>query len=116
MNVLAYWGARTGIFVAVLIVLWSVGWRDILSVIAAFIVGWLISYLVLPHMRQRANAQMEGWVNRSHARQHSEDSVEDAEAEGIVASAQHGGVAPSDASPSDLTRGGGLKRDTDREQ
>lgn len=82
MNVLAYWGARTGIFLAVLIVLWSLGWRDILAVIAAFIVGWLISYLTLPNMRERAKVQMDGWVSRSHARQHSEDSAEDAEAEG----------------------------------
>lgn len=79
MNVTAYWAARTGIFIAVLLILWGVGWIDVLSVIAAFIVAWLISYLVLPKMRERAKVQMDGWVTRSHARQHSEDSVEDAE-------------------------------------
>lgn len=84
MNVLAYWGARTGIFVVVLVLLWSIGWRDVLAVIAAFIVGWLISYLVLPNMRERAKAQMDGWVTRSHARQHAEDSVEDAEADATL--------------------------------
>lgn len=84
MNVLAYWGARTGIFIVVLVVLWSIGWRDILAVISAFIVGWLISYLVLPNMRERAKVQMDRWVTRSHARQHAEDSVEDAEADGTL--------------------------------
>lgn len=85
MKVLAYWGARTAIFFAVLIAIWSVGWRDILAVIAAFIVAWLISYLALPRMRERAQAQMDVWVTRSHARQHAEDSVEDQEAEGMAA-------------------------------
>lgn len=87
MKVLAYWGARTGIFFVVLIALWSVGWRDILAVIAAVIVGWLISYLALPAMRARANAQMDSWVTRSHDRQHSEDLVEDAEAESLAGEA-----------------------------
>lgn len=104
MNVFAYWAARTGIFIAVLIVLWSVGWRDILAVFAAFIVGWLISYLVLPKMREGAKVQMDGWVTRSHIRRHSEDAVEDAEADG--ASTQ--GAAPD----SQLS----LERDADGEQ
>lgn len=81
MKVLAYWAARTGIFVAVLALLWAVGWRDILAVVAAFIVGWLISYLALPALRVNANTQMATWVTRSHARQHLEDAIEDAESD-----------------------------------
>jgi len=81
MKVLAYWAARTGIFVAVLALLWAVGWRDVLAMIAAFIVGWLISYLALPALRVNASTQMEGWVTRSHDRRHLEDAVEDAESD-----------------------------------
>lgn len=96
MKVLAYWGARTGIFLAVLIVLWAIGWRDLLAFIAAFIVGWLVSYLVLPAMRLRASEQMEGWVTRSHTRQHSEDAAEDAEVEHL---ARDAGPGPLEGDP-----------------
>lgn len=81
MAVLTYWGARTGIFVAVLGVLWAVGWRDVMAFFAAFVVGWLISYLALPTLRVRANAQMEGWITRSERGIREADAEEDAELE-----------------------------------
>ena len=55
MRVLAYWAARLGIFVAIAAFLWwVVKWQDLISLIAAFILGWLVSYLVLPGMRRDA--------------------------------------------------------------
>lgn len=82
MNVLAYWGARTGIFLAVLALLWAVGWRDVIAFIAAFVVGWLVSYLALPTLKARAGMQMEGWINRSERGIRAADAEEDAEVDG----------------------------------
>ncbi|WP_084077359.1 DUF4229 domain-containing protein [Demequina sp. NBRC 110057] len=82
MKILAYWGARTGIFLAVFGVLYLVGWFDVLALIAAFIIAWLISYLVLPGMRYEAGKQMEGVIDRSQKGLRSLDAEEDAESEG----------------------------------
>ena len=79
MNVLAYWGARTGIFLAVVAILWAVGWRDLIAFLAAFVVAWLISYLALPTLRLRANQQMDGWITRSERGIREADAEEDAE-------------------------------------
>ena len=81
MKIVAYWGARTGIFLAVVGVLYLVGWFDILAFIAAFIVAWLISYLVLPALRREAGLQMEGVIDRSQKGLRDLDSEEDAEVE-----------------------------------
>ncbi|MFV0287032.1 MAG: DUF4229 domain-containing protein [Demequina sp.] len=81
MKILAYWGARTGIFLAVLGVLYLVGWFDVIAFIAALIVAWLISYLVLPGMRYEAGKQMEGVIDRSQKGLRSLDAEEDAEAD-----------------------------------
>ena len=82
MRVLAYWGARTGIFLAVLGVLWLVGWRDLLAFVAAFIVAWLVSYLALPGLKARAAAQMDGWITRSERGIKAAEAEEDAEIDG----------------------------------
>ncbi len=79
MRVLAYWGARTGIFVVVLGILWLVGWRDVIAFIAAFIVAWLVSYLALPRLKVAAAAQMDGWITRSERGIKAADQEEDAE-------------------------------------
>ncbi|MDN4475350.1 DUF4229 domain-containing protein [Demequina sp. SYSU T00192] len=79
MSVLAYWGARTGIFLAVLGVLWAVGWRDVIAFFAAFIVAWLVSYLALPGLRVRAAEQMDGWISRSEKGIREAAAEEDAE-------------------------------------
>ncbi|WP_084128078.1 DUF4229 domain-containing protein [Demequina sp. NBRC 110055] len=80
MKILAYWGARTGIFLAVVGVLYLVGWFDIIAFIAAFIIAWLISYLLLPGLRREAGLQMEGVIDRSHKGLRDLDAEEDAEA------------------------------------
>ncbi|WP_062462804.1 DUF4229 domain-containing protein [Demequina soli] len=79
MSVLSYWGARTGIFLAVLGILWAVGWQDIMVFFAAFVVAWLVSYLLLPGMRLRAGEQMDGWISRSEKGLREADAEEDAE-------------------------------------
>jgi divalent metal cation (Fe/Co/Zn/Cd) transporter len=81
MSVLVYWLARTAIFVGCVALLWTLGWWDVLSVIAAFVVAWLVSYLALPGLRRRAALQMEGWLSRTQERHHTDDVDEDAEAD-----------------------------------
>ena len=82
MNILLYWLARTAIFVAVLAVLWLVGWRDLLAIIAAAIAAWPISYLLLPTLRARAQEQMDGMIERSQRGIRAAADEEDAELEG----------------------------------
>ncbi|WP_062517019.1 DUF4229 domain-containing protein [Demequina gelatinilytica] len=87
MAVLTYWSARTGIFLAVLGVLWIVDWRDMMAFLAAFVVAWLVSYLVLPGLRVKAQAQMDGWISRSERGLREAEAEEDAE---IGADNDHG--------------------------
>lgn len=79
MKVLAYWAARTAIFFGVVAALWLAGWFDIIAVIAAFILAWLISYLVLPGMRRAAQEQMAGAIDRSQRHIRELDDEEDSE-------------------------------------
>lgn len=80
MRVLTYWLARLGIFAAIAAFLWwVVQWQDLISLIAAVILGWLVSYLLLPHMRRDAAAQMDGWMTRSEQAIRDADAEEDAE-------------------------------------
>ena len=79
MRILAYWAARTGIFFAVVGVLYLVGWFDIISVIAAFFIAWMISYLALDGLRRQAGQQMEGVIDRSQRGIRTLDAEEDAE-------------------------------------
>jgi len=79
MKVLAYWAARTAIFFAVVAVLWLVGWFDIIAVIAAVVLAWLISYLALPGMRRAAQEQMAGAIDRSQRSIREADAEEDQE-------------------------------------
>ena len=83
MRVVTYWAARLGIFLAIGAFLWwVVKWQDIVSVIAAFILGWLVSYLVLPGLRKSATIQMDGWMTRSEKSIREADAEEDAEIHG----------------------------------
>ncbi|WP_297081659.1 DUF4229 domain-containing protein [uncultured Demequina sp.] len=79
MKVIAYWAARTAIFLAVVAVLWLVGWFDIIAVIAAVVLAWLISYLALPGMRRAAQEQMAGVIDRSQRSIREADAEEDQE-------------------------------------
>ena len=80
MRVVTYWAARLAIFLAIAAFLWwVVKWQDIVSVIAAFILGWLVSYLVLPGLRKSASVQMDGWMTRSEKSIRKADAEEDAE-------------------------------------
>lgn len=81
MKVLAYWAARMGVFFGVLGLLWLIGWWDLIAVIAAILIAWLVSYLLLPGMRRAAATQLDGWIGAYQARHHVDDPVEDAEAE-----------------------------------
>jgi hypothetical protein len=86
MRVVTYWAARLGIFVAIAAFLWwVVKWQDIVSVIAAFILAWLVGYLLLPHMRRDAVAQMDGWMTRSEKSIREADAEEDAEIDASAA-------------------------------
>jgi len=85
MKVFLYWLARLGVFLAVAGFLWFVvNWQDIISVIASFVVAWLLSYLLLPGMRRSAAAQMDGWITRSQRGLDKADDEEDAEVEGTT--------------------------------
>lgn len=80
MRVLTYWLARLGIFAVIAAFLWwVVKWQDLVSLIAAFILGWLVSYLLLPHMRRDAANQMDGWMTRSEQPMRDAAAEEDAE-------------------------------------
>ena len=80
MKVAVYWAARLGIFLAIAAFLWwVVKWQDLISLIFAFILGWLVSYLLLPHLRRDAAAQMDGWMTRSEQSIREADAEEDAE-------------------------------------
>lgn len=80
MRVVMYWLVRVGIFVAVAAVLWFVlQWQDLIALIAAFVLAWLISYLALPGMRRDAAEQMDGWISRSERGIREADAEEDAE-------------------------------------
>ena len=83
MKVFIYWLARLGVFLAVAGFLWFVvNWQDIISVIASFIIAWLLSYLLLPGLRRSAAAQMDGWISRSQRGLDAADAEEDAEIDG----------------------------------
>ena len=88
MKVIGYWAARTGIFAAVMAVLWLVGWFDVIAVIAAFILAWLISYLALPGLRRDAQEQMAQMLDRSGKDRRAADESEDAEIDGSGADAE----------------------------
>ena len=80
MKVVTYWLARLGIFAAIAAFLWYVvKWQDLISLISAVILGWLVSYLLLPHMRRDAAAQMDGWMTRSEESIRQADAEEDEE-------------------------------------
>ena len=80
MKVLTYWLARLGIFAVIAVFLWwVVKWQDLVSFIFAVLLGWLVSYLLLPHMRRDAAAQMDGWMTRSERSIREADAEEDAE-------------------------------------
>ena len=82
MKVVLYWLARTGIFGATLFVLWLIGWFDVIAVFAAFVLAWLISYLVLPGMRRAAQLQMDQALDRSRKSIREAHAEEDAELDG----------------------------------
>jgi len=80
MRVLLYWLARLGIFAVIAAILWvGLKWQDLLSLIAAFVLAWLVSYLVLPGLRRDAATQMDGWISRSERGIRTADAEEDAE-------------------------------------
>lgn len=79
MKVLAYWSARTAIFLAVLAGLWLIGWFDVFAAIAAFVLAWLISYLTLPGLRLAAQLQMAHLIDRSETGIRAAHDEEDAE-------------------------------------
>ena len=82
MRVLAYWAARTGIFLAVVGILWLLNVLDIVTLVMAVLIAWAIGYVALPGLRARAQEQMEGWVTRSEKGLRDLDAEEDDEAEG----------------------------------
>jgi hypothetical protein len=91
MRVVTYWAARLGIFLAIAAILWwAVKWQDLISLLAAFILGWLVSYLVLPGMRRDAAAQMDAWMTRSEKSIREADAEEDAEIGGAFTSRSEG--------------------------
>jgi len=101
MRVLTYWLARLGILAAIAAFLWwVVKWQDLISLIAAFVLGWLVSYLLLPHMRRDAAAQMDAWMTRSERSIREADAEEDAEI-GVTDEVGSDGAALDDAPDSD---------------
>ncbi len=56
----------------------------------AFVLGWLVSYLLLPRMRRDAAAQMDGWMTRSEKSIREADAEEDAEIHGAFSAGSEG--------------------------
>lgn len=84
MKVVLYWLARTGIFAVILTVLWLVDWFDLIAIFAAFLLAWLVSYLLLPGMRRDAQLQMEQILDRSRRKIQESHAEEDAELDGTL--------------------------------
>lgn len=82
MKVVLYWLARTGMFAVILTVLWLVNWFDLIAIFAAFLLAWLVSYLLLPGMRRDAQLQMEHILARSKRKIQESHAEEDAELDG----------------------------------
>ncbi|PKQ26771.1 MAG: hypothetical protein CVT64_03505 [Actinobacteria bacterium HGW-Actinobacteria-4] len=80
MKVFAYWAARSALFIAAWAGLRLLPWPEIIAILVAFVVAWLVSYLLLPTMRVAAGQQLDGWIETFQARHHRDDAVEDAEA------------------------------------
>ena len=95
MKVVLYWLARTGIFLVCIFVLWLIDWFDVIAVIAAFVLAWLISYLVLPGMRRDAQLQMDQVLDRSRRKIQQSHAEEDAEL------GEHDGGGAAAPQPSD---------------
>lgn len=80
MKVFVYWAARSALFLVFWAGLRLLPWPEIIAVLAAFVLAWLVSYLALPTMRLAAGTQLDGWIDNFQARHHRDDAVEDAEA------------------------------------
>lgn len=79
MAVTRYWLVRTALFLAVYLVLWWLRWFDIFAVLVAFVIAWLLGYILFPKMRVAAQLQMDGWISRGQRGIEADADEEDAE-------------------------------------
>lgn len=86
MQIVAYWAVRTAVFLVVLGILYLVGWFDLIAVVAAMVIAWLVGYIALPGMRRRAAEQMAGVMSSAGSSRAELDAEEDAEVEAGSAS------------------------------
>lgn len=83
MQIVAYWAVRTAVFLVVLGILYLVGWFDLIAVVAAMVIAWLVGYIALPGMRQRAAEQMAGVMSNAGSSRAELDAEEDAEVDAV---------------------------------
>ncbi len=79
VHILTYWAVRTAVFLAVLGILYLVGWFDLIAVVAAMVIAWLVGFIALPGLRDRAAEQMAGLMSRAESSRAELDAEEDAE-------------------------------------
>lgn len=91
MKVVAYWAVRTALFLALVAVLWLAGGRDLISVVVAFVMAWLLGYILFPGMRREAALQLDGWIESFQNRHRADDADEDHEAAGASGSQMRNG-------------------------
>ncbi len=79
MHVFVYWLARTALMLAVLVMLWMLGWQSWVAVLAAAVIAWLISYAMFGSLHDSAAKQMERWFERRFSATREDEDAEDAE-------------------------------------
>lgn len=79
MHVFLYWLARTALMLAVLFMLWMLGWQSWVAVVASALIAWLISYAMFGSLHDAAAKQLERWLAQRFARTHEDEAAEDAE-------------------------------------
>ena len=79
MHVVFYWLARTALMLAVLLMLWILGWQSWVAVVAAAVIAWLISYAMFGSLHDAAAQQLERWLSRRFSGQRQDEDAEDAE-------------------------------------
>ncbi len=79
MHVFLYWLARTALMLAVLVMLWMLGWQSWVAVVAAALIAWLISYAMFGSLHDAAAQQLERWLAKRFSSTREDEAAEDAE-------------------------------------
>lgn len=84
MSILAYTGARLGVFFALFGVLWLAGAAPWFAAALALVLAWALSYVLFRPLYQAAAEQMSGLMQRAVVTASADDAIEDAEVDGLA--------------------------------